>query len=150
MYIIYRTINLINNHDYIGQHLLKGSEESDTYLGSGLKFTKAIEKYGKENFKRTVLCQCGCKLEADKKEKYWIQYYKDLGQAYYNIAEGGEGGNLISYKSDAEKLEIYSKISEKTKEAMQKPEIRNKFLFAVQNKSEEWKQHISQSLTGRK
>lgn len=150
MYIIYRTINIINNHDYIGQHLLKGPEESDSYLGSGIKLVSAIKKYGKENFQRTILYKCADKVEADEKEKYWIKYYKDLGQAYYNIAEGGEGGNLISYKSESEKLEIYSKISENTKIAMQNPNIREKFLKAVQNKSESWKQHISEALTGHK
>lgn len=150
MYIVYRTINLINNHDYIGQHLLKGPEELDHYLGSGIKIINAIKKYNKENFQRIILCKCDNKLEADKKEKYWIKYYKDLGQAYYNIAEGGEGGNLISYKSDSEKLEIYSKISKRTKEAMQIPEIRNKLLKANQNKSEFWKKHISESLIGHK
>ena len=46
------TTNLINNKKYIGMHY--GSEDDD-YLGSGKLLTRAIKKYGKENFKREIL-----------------------------------------------------------------------------------------------
>lgn len=57
---------------------------------------------------------------------------------------------MIKGYSEEEKEEWKKKISEKTKEAMQRPEVREKFLEKVQNKNEEWKKHISESLIGRK
>lgn len=54
-YYIYMTTNLINGKKYIGQH--KG-KVNDSYLGSGTTITKAIQKYGKENFKKDILCMC--------------------------------------------------------------------------------------------
>ena len=42
------------------------------------------------------------------------------------------------------------KISQKTKEAMNRDDVRENLLQAVSNKSDEWRQHISESLTGRK
>ena len=45
---IYETTNLINNKKYIGKRTSK--KFLPNYLGSGVLITKAIEKYGKENF----------------------------------------------------------------------------------------------------
>ena len=53
-YIIYITINLIDNKKYYGVH--KSSNlEKDVYLGSGYLLKLAIKKYGRENFKRENL-----------------------------------------------------------------------------------------------
>ena len=52
---IYKTTNLINKKIYIGQHT---ADKFDTnYLGSGLLITKAINEYGKANFKVELLCR---------------------------------------------------------------------------------------------
>ena len=49
-FILYKTTNLINGKSYIGIH--KTNNLNDGYLGSGFAITEAIEKYGKDNFKR--------------------------------------------------------------------------------------------------
>lgn len=48
-YYVYKTINKINGKMYIGSHYGK---LNDDYLGSGLLITRAIEKHGKQNFKK--------------------------------------------------------------------------------------------------
>ena len=96
-YYIYITTNKVNGHTYIGQKKLSENEtpETDGYLGSGdnLRY-KAIPKYGKENFKKEVLEFCKTKYEADILEKKWIAYYRSIGKAEYNIADGGQGGDM--------------------------------------------------------
>lgn len=89
-YYIYLTTNLINNKKYIGQH--KGSINDD-YLGSGTGFLKAVEKYGKENFKKEILEIC-TEEELNEKEKYWIKYFNAYeDKNYYNLTEGGQNGD---------------------------------------------------------
>ncbi len=49
---VYLWINDINSNWYIGSH--KGTTD-DGYIGSGIHFKKAIEKYGIENFTRCII-----------------------------------------------------------------------------------------------
>jgi hypothetical protein len=56
---IYLTTNLINNKIYIGQRKITNRPNKDElYLGSGNLITKAIKKYGRHNFNRTILKFC--------------------------------------------------------------------------------------------
>lgn len=90
-YYIYITTNLINGKKYIGQH--KG-KVNDSYLGSGTTITKAINKYGKENFTKEILCMCASRKEADEKEKEYIALYNAVeSEMFYNNSEGGNGGD---------------------------------------------------------
>lgn len=90
-YYIYVTTNNINGKKYIGQH--KGKPK-DNYFGSGTTITKALNKYGKENFSKEILCFCDTREEADEKEKYYINFYNAVeDNNYYNNAEGGSGGD---------------------------------------------------------
>lgn len=61
-----------------------------------------------------------------------------------------KGGCLISGYTNKEKDEWKKKISETTKEAMNRPEVREKILLAAQNRGDEWRAKISKTLTGRK
>lgn len=89
MGIIYKTINSINGKMYVGSD----SRNNPSYLGSGAYLSRAIKKYGKENFRKTTIDTWDCKDQRDLKEKFWISFYnsKTVG---YNIADGGDGGNL--------------------------------------------------------
>lgn len=85
-YTIYQITNLINGKTYIGKHQTK--DLNDGYLGSGKLIKRAIEKYGKENFYKTILCIFTTEEEMDAKEKELVV----LSENSYNLCEGGKGG----------------------------------------------------------
>ena len=88
---IYLTTNLINNKKYVGQHR---SEifEPNKYLGSGKLLQKAIDKYGKENFRCELLEECSSDSELNEKEVYWISKLNSVqDDNYYNLCKGGLG-----------------------------------------------------------
>ena len=111
---IYLTRNEINGKIYIGQH--KSQCYDEKYYGSGKVLISAINKYGKENFSNKIIQIANSKFELDILEKAYIKIYnsgnRDIG---YNIAIGGEGGNLIEYKTEEEKINIYEKMIETRK-----------------------------------
>ena len=90
---IYLTINLVNGKKYIGQRKIqKCGVDRDEYLGSGILLTRAIKKYGKENFKREVLDFANNIDELNSKEKYYISLYNAVDRDdFYNIDCGGRG-----------------------------------------------------------
>ena len=107
---IYETINMINGRKYIGKK--KSSTFDNHYLGSGILLKKAIEKYGRENFKTTILKWCETREELNESERLFIEKnnaYKS--NDFYNIAAGGEGGNTYAGKTYEEMLLIKEKIS---------------------------------------
>lgn len=87
---IYITTNLINNKKYIGQHT---GFVDDKYLGSGTTLVKAINKYGEDNFSKSILEICP-KEDLDEREKYWISFFNACeDDNFYNNAEGGQKGD---------------------------------------------------------
>lgn len=104
---VYITTNTISRKKYIGKR--KYSPGWENYLGSGKLFKNALKKYGKDNFSREILCECITRLELDNQEKYYIDLYDAVNsKEFYNIHEGGTGGNLRSGWSK-EQLETYWK-----------------------------------------
>ena len=63
-------------------------------MGSGTILHQAYQKYGKKNFTKTILAIAGIKENINILEKVFIQLYREQGKAEYNIADGGNGGNL--------------------------------------------------------
>ena len=93
MYYIYRITNKINGNTYIGQHKYK--DLNDNYKGSGKLLWRAYRKYGFENFEKEILySRIQYKATADDMERFAIAKERVLGKAEYNIADGGQGGNL--------------------------------------------------------
>ena len=95
MYYIYRITNKINGKTYIGQH--KYQKLDDNYMGSGVLLAKAKKKYGVENFEKEILVFNIPKREhTDLLEKTFITSEREkVGvENCYNIADGGDGGNL--------------------------------------------------------
>lgn len=90
---IYKTTNHINGKIYIGQHKTTNDEIDASYYGSGLYLTRAIQKYGVENFSCEVICWCENKDELDQKEIEWISLLNATDHSIgYNIQTGGVGG----------------------------------------------------------
>lgn len=149
---IYKITNLKNNKIYIGQHYKSDgslTELDNTYWASGIKICKAFDKYGYANFKREILQWCDSYEELNQQEKYYISLYNATDDNVgYNIAEGGNGGNLIRGYSEDEKRAWRIKISKATTKAMNTPEVKQKLKSIV--KTTEWKNNISKSLQGRK
>jgi len=99
--IIYKTTNLINNRIYIG----KDKYNNPKYLGSGKLLKQAIKKYGKENFKKEILDYCSDEEHLNEREKFWIAHLNcQISDQYYNIGEGGEGGDNLTYNPDREAI----------------------------------------------
>lgn len=103
---IYKTTNLVNDKIYIGKK--HKSEFVPSYYGSGKILKRAIEKYGVDNFTVEVIEWCETLEELNVKERYYInvlnsETHKGKG---YNIALGGDGGNLLvnMSKEDREKF----------------------------------------------
>lgn len=107
---VYLTEDLINNKIYIGQHK---SENFDTsYYGSGIIISRMINKYGKENFRCSILEEADSFDDLNEKEIYWIEKLNSRDPNIgYNIASGGSFGDsgyhlgmLGKKQSDKQKL----------------------------------------------
>ena len=79
-------------------------EPDDAYLGSGTLITKAIDKYGKQNFSKFILEFAESEAENAKNEEKWISFYNAVAdKRFYNIHVGGFGGNTWSGQPEQEK-----------------------------------------------
>lgn len=127
------TTNLINGKKYIGKHY---GFLNDGYLGSGKLIRRAIAKYGKENFQREILAFSITEKENAEKEKYYIALFDACNSdLFYNIHEGGNGGNTTKGMSEEEKQALSKKMSALTSGT-------NNPMYG-RKRSEEWKQQHS-------
>lgn len=106
---IYKTTNILNGKIYIGKR--KGNFDKN-YLGSGKYLLNAVNRYGKCNFKVEIIEECENLEHQNNREIYWISYYRNKGFNMYNIANGGDGGNIYEYLSKDKAEEVKRKISE--------------------------------------
>jgi group I intron endonuclease len=133
-YFIYKTTNLINGKIYIGYHA-SSNINKDSYLGSGYLLKKAVEKYGKQNFKREILYVFDSQEDATKKEREIVNEEFIERDDVYNLCLGGFGGGL-----PGELNPFWGKThSDETKEYLRD-------LFTGRKLSDDWKQNISDGL----
>lgn len=88
-HFVYKTTNLINGKWYIGKH--STSNLDDGYLGSSKHLKSAIKKYGKQNFKREIICFCDSEQDAYIKEAELVTMEVVKNPMTYNKMPGGEG-----------------------------------------------------------
>lgn len=112
---IYITTNLINGMRYLGQR--KFSDGWQNYLGSGNWFKKALEKYGRENFKKDIILICYSDEELNQAE-YDLSILFDVvvSEDWYNLVLGG--GTSRGWRPSEE---TKRKQSEKAKERFADP-----------------------------
>ena len=127
---VYITTNKINGKIYIGQHAVPKYEK---YLGSGKLIKEAISKYGFENFENEVIEWCNTEEELNNREKYWIKYYKSLGNCYNMKIRGSSG-----------------KHSKESKKRMSEIKKGEKNAAYGKPKSKETKRKLSESVKGYK
>jgi hypothetical protein len=172
-FYVYKITNLINDNIYIGVH--KTNNLEDGYLGSGKILSHAIEKHGKENFKKEIISFFASYEEALEHEKSIVNEEFVSRKDTYNIRLGGLGGfdYINSSKEVAEKRSksmlgeknhfygkhhkeetikiISQKASEQWKGVPKTEEQKQKIAAANTGKkfSEERKRNISLSTKGR-
>jgi group I intron endonuclease len=117
-HIIYKTICVINNKIYVGQHFIENNKLNDGYLGSGIKLEEAIKIFGRENFIREILEWC-TKYTVNNREISWIEklHARDplIG---YNIMTGGQKPDGIKGR-----IWIYNEILDKMRTIKEDEEI---------------------------
>lgn len=127
LYIIYLLMNKVNQKVYIGvTSNYKKRMREHSYASNDYLISKAIRKYGWDNFQSSIL------LETDDREaeKRFIKEYESNDPSKgYNLTEGGEG--TLGYIP-----------SEETREIMRNKKLGRKL-------TSEHRQKISQSNKGR-
>lgn len=131
---IYKITNIKNNKFYIGKsvNIYKRWQEHCRIIDN-CPIHKAIQKYGKNNFKFEIIEQCS-QEELNDKEIYWIKYYNGYESFNcYNATRGGDGASHPIKLSHDELLQIISLLKENKKTIV---EIANMFKVSTKTISD--------------
>ena len=130
--ILYKIINTVNGKIYIGQTIQSLKNRKKDHRNcmvrlQHLPLYRAFRKYGFEKFEWTTIYSANDKNDLDKREKYYIQFYKTTRPPYgYNMTYGGEGGQHIE--------ETKKKISESLKGRKFSEETKKKLSLSLKGK----------------
>lgn len=117
---IYKITNIVNNKVYIGQTIRPVEKRFQRHINDSLNnvidthFSRAIRKYGKDNFEIEIIDAAESQDELNLKEQYWIRYYNSIDTQYgYNETDAlyKRGGNTYQSKTEQEKEIIRDKLS---------------------------------------
>ncbi|MFH1421333.1 MAG: GIY-YIG nuclease family protein [Planctomycetota bacterium] len=86
---VYRTVNTINNKEYIGVHVT--DDLNDGYLGSGKLLIKDVKEYGRSHFSMTPIKFFDTEKEAYLYEGKLVNKEYTGSDNTYNIIAGGTG-----------------------------------------------------------
>lgn len=117
--IIYKITNTVNGKVYIGQtaQTLEKRFYQHCRVYEAIRtsiITKAIKKYGKENFLIEQIDFAENDEELDKKEKYWINFYDSYNISKgYNLSPGGLDGTRKYIKKKKAHLSVLQGALEK-------------------------------------
>lgn len=147
--IIYKITNRITNKSYVGQTVRPLEKRIQAHRWASSKasmlITRAIHKYGWENFEVEVLCECSSLQELNAQEVRYVQSLKTLAPEGYNLRAGG-GGLGVSSPETRKKISDANKgrrVSEATRQLMSAS-------HKGQRCSEEKKAHLRQVNKGKK
>ncbi len=99
-YIIYEIKNKLNGKKYIGCHMTDNLD--DGYMGSGKYLKRAIDKYGMDNFEKSILFLCENEKDMLNKESELVNESIVNSEEFYNISLGG-GSNFSHINNNLEK-----------------------------------------------
>jgi group I intron endonuclease len=151
---IYVLTNIKNNKIYIGQTWEEDVEDRKgtdgrSYGGCSRLFA-AIQEYGIENFKYSILELCYAQNMADYFETYFIRIFntqnEDIG---YNLKAGGSSGAHSEATIQKMVLAHTEERKAKNSEMMKKRHATQGHPMKGQHHTEEIKEQISKTLTGR-
>jgi len=150
--IIYKATNTINGKVYIGQTIQKFRTRQLQHRNDKRNkslITKAINKYGFNNFNWNVIDTATSLEELNEKEMYWIEKYNSIKNGY-NQTTGGKNFKM----SDETKLKMSGPKKDTTNyKGYTNPNnlpAWNKGKTGVYKKSDEAKKKLSESLKGHK
>ena len=125
---------------YVGCHW---GYEDDGYRCSSKRMDSAYRRRP-HDFKRRILNKIYTnRADLLEEEFKWLNQIKEeeLGKRYYNLRKR-YFGHWVVY--DQERLDISQKISIKTKEAMQRPEVKQRYLDSLPQRNKSLKKTCSQ------
>lgn len=89
-YIVYQITCLTTGKIYIGKH--QTADINDGYMGSGKMLSRAIRKYGKSNFSKTILHVFTDSESMNLKEAELVTEEFCARSDTFNLCPGGHGG----------------------------------------------------------
>lgn len=137
MAYIYKITNLLNDKIYVGKSIRDNAHFMKKYYGSGVVIRQAIQKYGKENFKKEILEEVEDLSKLNEREKWWIATLDAQNPLIgYNRSPGGDGGctpEAARKGALTRQLRGHNKHSEETKRKMSEKARGRKFSEAHKN-----------------
>ena len=112
MGLIYKITNLVNNKIYIGKTVKTLEKRKKDHCSnaktnsSNMYISKAIKKYGEENFIWEILFEEEdiTDLELNEKEKYFIRLFNSRNnKVVYNLTDGGVGITGYTFTEESRK-----------------------------------------------
>lgn len=104
---IYETTCIPTGKKYIGMHKWSKDTIDSNYFGSGIHISRAIKKYGKNNFSCKIIEWCNSREELLEREKYYISVNEaPINEKYYNIEDGGQGGHNEYYVQPVTEIQL--------------------------------------------
>jgi len=141
--IIYKVTNLITNKSYIGQTIgyLSRRKKQHIYKSKNPKcyFHRAINKYGKDNFKWEILEKCDHTYQLYELEYHYIKQYNTKVPNGYNLTDGYDNSTYGLKLTKEQKLYLSKRVRGKNnpnygngkkiqgdKNPAKRPEVRKK------------------------
>jgi len=101
VHYLYKIENKLNKKIYIGIHSTENID--DGYMGSIALVSQAIEKYGKNNFSKTILEYCDSREKLVELEKKIVNKEFVARRDTYNLSVG-RGGATSTWEKSNEKI----------------------------------------------